>query len=87
MGRGGFEHNSHHILYTRHIVTTSSTEQYSFMIILRTVFKKESIGKVTQGVKKRELSFLYATHRHDLFYITVKYHDYIPNGFQVAERT
>ena len=22
---------------------------------------------------KRELSFLYATHRHDLFYITVKY--------------
>ena len=24
---------------------------------------------------------------HDLFYITVKYHDYIPNGFQVMERT
>ena len=33
------------------------------------------------------VSFLYMTHRHDLFYITVKYHDYIPNGFQVMEWT
>ena len=33
------------------------------------------------------MSFLYATHRHDQFYITVKYHGYIPNGFQVMERT
>ena len=30
---------------------------------------------------------LYATHRQDLFYITVKYHDNIPKGFQVKERT
>ena len=30
---------------------------------------------------------MYATHRLDLFYITVKYHDYIPKGFQVLERT
>ena len=28
-----------------------------------------------------------ATHRHDLFYITVKYHQNIPNGIQFIERT
>ena len=44
-------------------------------------------GEITQKVWKQELSFLYATHRHDLFYITVKYHDYIPKGIQVTERT
>ena len=27
------------------------------------------------------------THRHDLFYITVKYHYYIPKGIQVTEQT
>ena len=42
---------------------------------------------IIQRVLKRELSFLYATHRHDLFYITVKYHQNIPNGFQVIGRT
>ena len=36
--------NSCHILYIRHIVTTSSTEPYSFMNIILTVFKKESIA-------------------------------------------
>ena len=30
-------------------------------------------GEITQEVVKAMLSFLYATHRHDLFYITVKY--------------
>ena len=44
-------------------------------------------GEITQKVHKRELSFLYVTHHHDLFYITVKYHDYIPKGIQVTERT
>ena len=44
-------------------------------------------GQITQKVLKGELSILYATHRHDLFYITVEYHNYIPNGFQVIERT
>ena len=29
---------------------------------------------------------MYETHRHDLFYITVKYHQNIPNGFQVKKR-
>ena len=36
---------------------------------------------ITQKVLKRELSFLYATHRHDLFYITMKYNQNILNGF------
>ena len=44
-------------------------------------------GKIIQTVQKWELSFLYVTHPHDLFYMTVKYHDYIPNGFQVMEQT
>ena len=44
-------------------------------------------GEITQNVWKRALSFLYATHPHHLFYLTVKYHDYIPKGIQVTERT
>ena len=36
---------------------------------------------------QQELSFLYVTHRHDLFYITVKYHDNILKGIQVMVRT
>ena len=43
--------------------------------------------EITQKVIKQELSFLYATHRHDLVYTTVKYHQNIPNGIQVIERT
>ena len=43
--------------------------------------KKRIKREINQTVLKRELSFMYATHRHDLFYINVKYHDYIPNGF------
>ena len=37
-------------------------------------------GEITQKVCKQELSFLYATHLHDLFYITVKCHDNILKG-------
>ena len=44
-------------------------------------------GEKTQKVLKRELSFLYATGRHDLFYINMEYHQNILNGFQVIERT
>ena len=44
-------------------------------------------GEITQKVWKQELSFLYLTHRQDLFYITVQYHDYIPKGIQVTEWT
>ena len=40
---GGYEHKSRHTLYTRHIVTTSSTELYSLMKIFLTVFKIEGI--------------------------------------------
>ena len=45
------EHNSRHIFYTRHIVTTSSTEPYSFMKIFLTVFKIE--GTVALTIKGR----------------------------------
>ena len=48
--------------------------------------KKSIKGKITQKVFKLGLSFLYATHHHDLFYITVKYHQNIPNSFQVIEQ-
>ena len=44
-------------------------------------------GEITQKVLKRGLSFLYVTHRHDLFYITVTCHQNIPNGIQFIERT
>ena len=30
--------------------------------------------EITLKEREQELSFLYETHRHDLFYITVKYH-------------
>ena len=49
--------------------------------------KKHQMGDNSK-VLKRGLSFLYATHRHDLFYITVKYESSnILNGIQVIERT
>ena len=42
---------------------------------------------MTNKVLKGEPSLLYATHSHDLFYITVMYHQNIPNSIQVIERT
>ena len=50
---GGYEHNSCHILYTRHIVTTSSTEPYSLMKIFLTVFKIKGIVALTIKGKGR----------------------------------
>ena len=47
---------------------------------------KQSRGNNSESMKAR-VSFLYATYRHDLFFITVKYCDYIPKGIQVTERT
>ena len=44
-------------------------------------------GEITQKVWKQKLLFLYATHRHDLFHLTVKYDDYIQKGIKVTERT
>ena len=38
-------------------------------------------------VRKAELSFLYATRRLILFYITAKYHQNIPKGIPVIEQT
>ena len=66
------------------------------MIIFQRVFKLQSghesawesiKGEITQKVIKRELSFSYATYHHDLFYITVKYHQNIPKGILVIEWT
>ena len=74
---------------------TCSTYLWSIMKIFQRVFKlwsgheshlKPSRG-ITQKVRKQELSFLFATHRHDLLYISVKYHENIPKGIQVTERT
>ena len=53
-------------------------------IIERTLIGIKNIkGEITKKVIKRKLSFLYATHCHDLFYITVKYYKNIPNLIQV----
>ena len=43
--------------------------------------------EITQKEWKWELSFLYVIHPHDLYYITVKHHDDIPNGIEVMEQT
>ena len=43
--------------------------------------------KTTPKVRKRELSFLYATGRLVLFYISTKYHKNIPKGFWLKEWT
>ena len=48
---------------------------------------KKHQREITQNVLKRGLSFLYMTHCHNLFYISAKYHQNIPNSFQVIERT
>ena len=45
--------------------------------------KKHQSGDNSKSNKATAL-ILYATHRHDLFYITVKYHDHIPKGIQVV---
>ena len=42
---------------------------------------------ITPKVRKAELSFLYATRRLVLFYISTKYHQNIPRDIQVTERT
>ena len=43
----GYEHKSHYILYTRHIVTTSSIKPYSLMKLFLMVFKIEAIVALT----------------------------------------
>ena len=65
------------------------------MIIFQTVFKlwtrheiaSETIKGKYLGKYESEMSFLYVTHRHDLFYITVKYLYYISKGSQVTGGT
>ena len=51
----------------------------------------KSFSNKTKGnnskVRKPKFSFLYATHHLVLFYISIKYHQNIPKGIQVIERT
>lgn len=46
------------------------------------IFKRETIK-----TRRQELSLLYAIHYHDLFYISVWYHENISEGIKVTERT
>ena len=52
----------------------------------RNLFKTKQ-REITPKVRKPELSFLYMTYRLVLFYISTKYHQNIPKGIQVTERT
>ena len=45
----GYEHKSHPIFYTRHIVTASSTELYSLVKIFLMVFKIEGTVALKVG--------------------------------------
>ena len=47
---------------------------------------KQSRGNNSESMKLK-LPFLYVIYCHDLFYITVKYHNNIPKGIHVMERT
>ena len=47
---------------------------------------KPSRGNNSESMKVRVVILVHSI-SYDLFYITVKYHDYILNGFQVRERT
>ena len=71
---------------------TSSTELYSFMKIILTIQNREHCSlnnqrERTQKVCKQEVLFLYVTYRHDLFYITVKWHDNIERGHKITSET
>ena len=48
--------------------------------------KKHQRGNNSKSIKARALNFCLG-HRHDRFYITVKYHQNIPKRIQVLERT
>ena len=65
-GGGGrtYEHQSHHISYTRHTVTTSSTEPYSLMKIA--IFLIESIAALTITVKYLIYSKLFSSYGADI---------------------
>ena len=53
--KGGYEQKSHHILYIRHNVKTSSTQPYSLMKIFLMVFKTEGIVALNmKGISLRK---------------------------------
>ena len=46
-----------------------------------------SQGKIIQKPKMQELSSLFMTHRLNVMYAPVKFHEYIPYGLGVMART
>ena len=60
------------------------TERTRNQCIITVKYKQKEI---TPKVRKAELSFLYAKHRLFLFYISTKYHQNIPKGIRLTERT
>ena len=44
-------------------------------------------GEIIQKPKMQELSSLFMTHRLNMMYAPVKFHEYIPYGFGVMART
>ena len=83
----------------RHVVWSCSTFLPRIIKIFQRVFDLQSgyeinelsLSNITKGdkaiVRKAELSFLYATSRLVLFYISAKYHRNIPKGIPVTEQT
>ena len=55
--------------------------------VVNLVCDKTKQREITQKVRKPELSFLNVTHHLVLIYISTKYHQNIPKGIQVTERT
>ena len=52
----GYERKSRHILYTRHTVTTSSTELCGLMKIFQTVFKiEDNVALNIKGVSSESI--------------------------------
>ena len=45
------------------------------------IVEKNNQRGITWKIRKREQSFLYATHCRDLIHIPVKLHEDIPNGY------
>ena len=46
-----------------------------------------SQAEIIQKPKMQELSFLFMTHRLNVMYAPVKFHEYIPYGLEVMART
>ena len=80
------------IFFTRHTIMTSSTERYSLVKKILIVFQIEGIVAIpsrednSESMKVRVVILVCDTSSRHV-HITVKYHDNMPKGFQVIERT